>query len=212
MVRMFLAEKGLPCVEIEAKPWDDDGALVAVNPAGTIPVLVDEPPTGGKVSISPATVIIEYLEEAYSKPALMPATTASRAELRRICAWFTNKFETEVNSMIVRERIDRRLMRRGIPDYESLKAGAEALEWHMDYFSWLLDQRTWFAGEKFSTADIAAAGYFSTLDYVDAAPWGKFPIVKDWYARVKSRPSMKPILRDRIDGLPPPRHYNDPDF
>jgi len=93
-----------------------------------------------------------------------------------------------------------------------LKQGGEALAWHMDYFNWLLDQRTWFAGEKYTAADIAAAAFFSCVDYVDAMPWGAFPLVQEWYARVKSRPAMRPILRDRIAGMPPPRHYDDPDF
>ena len=61
-------------------------------------------------------------------------------------------------------------------------------------------------------ADIAAAAQLSCPDYIDLVPWETFPPVKDWYARLKSRPSMRPILRDRIDGLPPPAHYDNPDF
>ena len=63
-----------------------------------------------------------------------------------------------------------------------------------------------------TAADLAAAGQLSALDYIDFVPWDKFERVKDWYARLKSRPSMRPILRDRIEGLPPPSHYDNPDF
>lgn len=212
-IRILLAEKGLPARLVEQRPWDDaGGALAAVNPALTVPVLVDEPPTGGEASISPASAIIEYLEEVYVSEPFLPATSAARAEARRLCAWFTDKFESEVSAYTLRERIDKRLMRRGMADYEMLKAGADALSWHLDYAAWLLDKRHWFAGERMTIADLAAAGQLSALDYIDTVPWEKFPPVKDWYARIKSRPSMRPILRDRLDGLPPPAHYDDPDF
>jgi len=213
MIRIVLAEKGLPAHLIEQRPWDDaDGALAAVNPAGTVPVLVDEPPTGGEIAVSPALAIVEYLEEAYTSEPLLPATSAARAEARRLSAWFVDKFEADVTQFTLRERIDKRLMRRGQPDYELLKIGAEGLAWHLDYAAWILEQRHWMAGEKMTVADLAAAAQLSTLDYIDLVPWDKFPAVKDWYARLKSRPSMRPILRDRMDGLPPPAHYDNPDF
>lgn len=213
MVRIALAEKGLPAQIVEKPPWADaDGALAAVNPAVTVPVLLDEAPTGDDVAIAPASAIIEYIEEAYSSEPLLPSTSAGRAEARRLAAWFIHKFEREVSALTLRERIDKRLMRRGQPDYELLKAGAEALAWHLDYASWLLEQRYWLAGERMTIADLAMAGQLSALDYIDSVPWEKFPAVKDWYARLKSRPAMRPILRDRVDGLPPPAHYDNPDF
>lgn len=213
MIRIILAEKGLPVQLVEKRPWEDeDGSLSAMNPAGTVPVLVDEPPTGGELAVTPALAIVEYLEEAYGALPLLPSTSAARAETRRLCAWFMDKFDAEVSDFTLRETIDRRLMRRGQPDYERLKAGGGALAWHLDYAAWLLEQRHWFAGERYTLADIAAAAQFSALDYIDLVPWDKFPGVKDWYARIKSRPALRPILRDRMEGLPPPAHYDDPDF
>ena len=212
MIRLALAEKGLPAELIETRPWSDGERLAAANPAGDLPVLIEELSDGASLVIAPAWAALEYLEEAYPQPALLPEPPAYRAETRRLVAWFVDRFDKDVIDMIVRERIDKRLMRRGQPDYDRLRAGIEALDWHMDYFDWLLDQRTWFAGEAYTTADIAAAAALSALDYVDGANWEKHPAVKEWYARVKSRPAFRPILRDRVDGLPPPRHYADPDF
>lgn len=213
MVRIALAEKGLPAQLTEIRPWDDpQGRLAAVNPAGVLPVLIDEPPTGGEIALCPASVIVEYLEEAYANPPLMPATSAARAETRRLFCWFIEKFEHDVTLLTLREKIDKRLMRRGLPDYDLLRAGAEALSWHLDYASWLIDQRHWLAGDRMTIADIAAAAQLSALDYIDVVPWDKFPAVREWYARIKSRPAMRPVLKDRIDGLPPPAHYDNPDF
>ena len=212
MVRIALAEKGLPAELEETRPWDEREHIAALNPAGAIPVLVDETSDGEEHAIAPASVIMEYLEERYPAPALFPTGAENRAETRRLISWFTQKFENDVVTFIVRERIDKRLMRRGQPDYDLLRAGLESLDWHFDYFGWLLDQRNWFAGDAYSAADIAAAGFISCVDYVDAVPWDRFPAVKEWYARIKSRPAMRPILRDRVEGMPPPRHYADPDF
>ncbi len=212
MVRIALSEKGLAARLIETRPWEDDGVLAAANPAGAVPVLMDEAPMGGEIAISPANAIVEYLDEAYTTSPILPSTSAARAETRRLCCWFNEKFEREVNELTLRERIDKRLMGHGQADYELLKQGAAALAWHLDYIAWLLDNRSWIAGERFSVADIAAAAHFSSLDYIDAIAWDKFPSVKDWYARLKSRPSMRPILKDRVNGLPPPSHYDNLDF
>ena len=212
MVRIALAEKGLPVQLKETAPWADSETLTALDPAGSIPILVDEPPTGGAKPISPINAIFEYLEEVYAAPRLLPATSAARADTRQLCAWISVKFEKEVIALSLRERIDKRLSRAGGPDYDRLEHGRAALAWHMDYFEWLLGQRAWFATETFSYADIAAAGALSALDYIGAVKWDDFPAVREWYARVKSRPSMRPLLNDRIEGVPPPAHYDDPDF
>ncbi|MEO1253165.1 MAG: glutathione S-transferase family protein [Pseudomonadota bacterium] len=212
VVRVALAEKCLPVQLEEAYPWEDAEKLAAINPAGVTPVLIDDASDGETAGIAPSMVILEYLEDAYPDFSLYPSAPAARAETRRLVAWFTDKLEYEVIAPIIRERIDKRLMRRGQPDYDLLRAGLNALDWHFDYFAWLLDQRAWLAGEAYSAADVAAAGYLSALDYVDAAPWDRFPTVKEWYARIKSRPALRPILKDRVPGLPPPRHFDNPDF
>ena len=152
---MTLAEKGLPVQLVETFPWEESPALTAANPAREIPVLTDEPPTGGEISISPATAILEYIEEVYASPKLMPATSAGRAETRRLLAWIVDKFDREVIDNLVRERIDKKIQRRGQPDYDRLSAGAKALDWHLDYFDWLLENRNWLAGEALTLADIA---------------------------------------------------------
>ena len=212
MVRLILAEKGLPARLVETPPWGDDPALLARNPAGSIPVLIDEPPTGGEIAVAPAPVIAEYLEEAYRKPALLPATSAARAEARRLASWFDDKFEREVNAPVLRIKIDGRLRGRARLDPVAHRAGAEAMRWHLDYLCWLLDQRAWLAGEKMTIADLAAAAHLSANDYLDAVPWADFPAVKEWYQRLKCRPSFRPILADRLELAPPAPHYADLDF
>jgi glutathione S-transferase len=50
------------------------------------------------------------------------------------------------------------------------------------------------------------------LDYLGDVPWSEAQGAREWYAKMKSRPSFRPILADRVVGINPPAHYDDPDF
>jgi len=101
---------------------------------------------------------------------------------------------------------------RGNPDAGAIRAGYANLRPHLDYLGWLAETRPWLGGNSLSLADLAAAAHLSALDYLGDVDWGLNDAAKDWYARVKSRPSFRPLLQDRISGLIPPEHYTDLDF
>ena len=103
-------------------------------------------------------------------------------------------------------------MGMGEPRSELIRAGRENIGYHMDYITYLVERRNYIASEVFSLADIAAAAHLSCLDYLGDVPWDRYLGAKEWYARVKSRPSFRAILADHMPGLPPPRHYADLDF
>jgi glutathione S-transferase len=50
------------------------------------------------------------------------------------------------------------------------------------------------------------------IDYLGDVPWDNHENAKSWYARIKSRPSFKNILQDRIPGVTPSATYADLDF
>jgi glutathione S-transferase len=77
---------------------------------------------------------------------------------------------------------------------------------------WLLDQRRWLAGSQMSLADFAAAAHLSALDYISDVDWNHNENVRDWYAKIKSRPAFRSLLADQIPGFPQPAHYADLDF
>lgn len=209
-VRLCLAEKALNCRLIDAS--DFSAELVQRDPAGRPPVLIDEPPTGGEIAVSPASVIAEYLEDAYAAASLLPATSAGRAETRRLVSWFEYKFEAEVNEPLLRDKLSVRMAGRFGQDPQKRRNGLDALSWHLDYLSWILDARAWLGGEKIGLSDFFGAAHLASCDYLGAVPWSDFPSVKEWYQRMKSRPSFRPILADRVDWAPPPSHYDDLDF
>lgn len=210
-VRLALAEKGLQARFVETRESDPDIDLARVNPALTLPVLIDEPPTGGEIAVTPVEAISDYLDEAYGETPLLPATSAGRAEARRLRHWFLDKFDREATALIAAPRVAGGRGRRW-GDPEPVREFSTALVWHFDYLSFLLERRRWLAGDRLTLADLAAAAELSVNDYFQLIPWTDFPDVKDWYARMKSRPSMRQILAERLDGQPPAPHYADPDF
>jgi len=207
-VRLVLAEKRLPFELRMEKVWERRPEYLELNPAGTVPTLVED---SGLV-VPDSAVICEYLDEAYADSNLLGRSIPERIEVRRLASWFDGKFAAEVTQNLYGEKFLRRLTRRGLPDPAAIRTGYIAIRYHLDYIGWLAETRKWLAGSALSLADFAAAAHLSTLDFISEVDWSISPPAKDWYARMKSRPSFRGILADRVSGLAPPAHYADLDF
>jgi glutathione S-transferase len=206
-VRLTLAEKKQEVELVEERYWEPSADFLRRNPAGKVPILK----TDTKM-LTESQAICEYLEEKFPTPALMPRDVDGRFEVRRLCAWFDDKFHSEVTSNLLYERVNKKVMKLGYPDSKAVKQGANRIKYHLDYMAWLLDQRRWLAGNEMSLADFTAAAHLSCLDYISDVDWNRSSNVKDWYAKIKSRPSFRPLLADQVPGFPPPSHYADLDF
>ncbi|MEL6204169.1 MAG: glutathione S-transferase family protein [Pseudomonadota bacterium] len=206
-VRLALAEKKIEVELIEERYWERDPDFLRRNPAGKVPVL-----RMGARMMPEAQAICEYLEETHPEPALMPKGADARYEVRRLCAWFDDKFHSEVTRNLLYERVNKKISKEGFPDSRNVKAGAKAVKFHLDYMHWLLDQRRWLAGDVMTLADFSAAAHLSALDYISDIDWHRSVNVKDWYAKIKSRPAFRGLLADQVPGFPPPAHYADLDF
>lgn len=207
-IRIVLQEKNLDFSMKVEKTWERRPEFLALNPAGEVPVLIE--PDG--TVLADASAIAEFLEETYRDKLLLGLNPLDRAEVRRLTQWFDVKMNHEVTENLVGEKIMKRFLGFGQPDSSVIRAGKANLNHHLDYLSYLAERRRWLAGDHFSLADITAAAHLSTLDYLDDVPWDEHEPAKEWYARVKSRPSFRPILADHIPGAPPPKHYADLDF
>lgn len=207
-VRVALAEKGLAFDLKLEKSWERAPAFLRLNPAGEVPVLKE--PDG--TLICGAMVIHEYLEEVYPERPLLGTTALRKAETRRLVAWFGDKFQREVTDNLVFEKVMRSIAREGSPHGESIRAGKANIGYHLDYIAWLTDRHSWLAGDDFSLADIVAAAQLSCVDYIGDVPWAEYAAAKDWYARIKSRPSFRGLLGDHVTGHPPTRNYANLDF
>src|ERR1700688_3547902 len=91
-IRLALGEHGLELRLVEERAWERREAFLALNPAGTTPVLIAE----GKPPIPGVAIIAEYLDEtrgaAMDQRRLLPTTMGERIEVLRLMAWFNEKF------------------------------------------------------------------------------------------------------------------------
>ncbi|WP_223478817.1 glutathione S-transferase family protein [Oricola indica] len=215
-VRLTLGEYGEAPDLQEELPWARRPEFMQINPAGTLPVLVSEagPPVVGAFAIS------EYLDETRGPimrdKRLMPGSPLERAEVRRLIDWFLVKAEADVTRALARERVFKLQMTTaeggGAPDSAVLRAARSNIRQHMRYLGWLAHSRDWLAGDRLTAADLAAGATVSVLDYLGEIDWAAEPAARDWYQRMKSRPSFRELLADRVRRLPPAPHYADLDF
>lgn len=174
-----------------------------MNPAGDVPVFQDS----DQIVLSNSTVICEYLEEAYPEVNLIGTSIQERAEVRRLMSWFDLKFNKEVGENLVGEKLMKRFLRLGEPHGPSIRAGHANIHYHLDYVTYLVESRRWLAGDRLTLADLTAAAHFSTIDYIGDVPWDDHPIAANWYSRLKSRASFKPLLEDLVPGIQPVETY-----
>ena len=211
LVRLMFSEYGVPVELVETKPWTRDPKFLELNPAATVPVLLEtgEPPIVGTLAA------VHSIEERYSPSVvvgLFPPKGSERAEMWRLLEWVLLKLNDEVTRYVLEEKIIKRDRQGGTPDPAVLRAAKANLSEHMHYFNWVLATRHWLAGDSMTLADFALAAHLSALDYLGDVHWDTANEVKDWYARMKSRPAFRTLLNDRLAGMPAHQGYVDLDF
>jgi glutathione S-transferase len=207
-LRIVLKEKFIG-FELFYEPfWERRKEFLRMNPSGSTPVVIKD----GKLIIAGNQALFEYIEEAYSDSNLLGNTPEERLVIRRITEWFDVKFYNEVTVYILMEKIIKTVSKTGAPNSQAIQAAKKNILYHLDYIAYLRGDNRYIAGDKPTLADFAAAAQLSVLDFVDDVPWQHNQTTKEWYALVKSRPSFKPLLLDKITNFHPPAHYANPDF
>jgi glutathione S-transferase len=206
-VRFACAVKGINVELVREYPWERRDGFAALNPTGQTPVMQN-----GNIVLADSAAIVDYFEETVARTPLLGAGPEERAEARRLSAWFDQKFYAEVTAPLLSERMYKRLFLRQAPDAGTVRDAARNAEAHLDYIDFLLDRRRWLAGPAFGLADIAAAAQLSVADYLGGVEWDGHEPAKIWYSALKSRPAFRPLLGERMEGLPPPLHYDKLDF
>ena len=215
-VRLALGEMGLELKLIEERAWERRREFLLIAAEGATPVAIVD---AGAV-LPGAEVITEYLDETLGvglgERRLLPDDPAGRAEARRLVAWFNVKFFNEVSHWLVQEKVYKRFMSAanggGGPDMQAVRAARSNLRYHLRYIGHLIKARNWLAGDRLTYADLAAAAHLSCLDYLGDVQWEESETARIWYARVKSRPSFRPLLAERLPGTAPSPTYADLDF
>jgi glutathione S-transferase len=208
-VRLQLGEKGIAYSLKRENPWDYRDEFLHINPAARTPVMQDE---ARGLNLSDSVAISEYIEEVSDKVPLISGSSAYRAEIRRLVSWFDQQFYGDVTAPLLHEKMKKRLVYRQSPDSRVLREAMRLADGHLDYIDYLVDHRPWMAGGTMSMADMAAAAQISVADYLGGIDWTGHDFAKGWYAKFKSRPSFRPLLTERMEGITPPKHYELVDF
>ncbi len=208
-VRLLLGEKGVGYDLVRESPWERRDEFLDLNPAGQTPVLIE---VNKGITLMHSAAICEYIEETVDKSPMISGTAANRAEIRRLAAWFDEQFYGQVVAPLLHERMEKRLVRKAAPDAGVLRQAMKNANQLMDYVDWLLDHRNWLAGASLSLADLAAAAHISVADYLGGIDWRSHEQTKSWYAGLKSRPSFRPLLSERMESVAPPAYYDKVDF
>ena len=193
-------------------PWKPADEVKRLKGEVVGPILLDQG-NHGRVVANHTHAIIEFLEEVYSDaPRLLPPLAPDRAEARRLWRWIETRFEAEINGSILAERIAQAVQRASAPDSTALRRGAHALRGVLTYLNAICEMQNYLIGRQITVVDLAAAAHLSALDYFGDVPWDSVPDLREWYVRLKSRPSFRDLLADRLSGKQPVTHYADLDF
>ena len=203
-LRLLMAEKNVAYELVRENPWEGRDEFWHLNPAGRTPVLHD---AGRGTALSDSQAICEYLEETVDRNPMINGSALQRAEIRRLVALFDDNFFADVTEPALHEKMKKRIVLRQSPDAQVLRQLGRMLHGHLDYIDWLVDTRQWLAGPQLSLADLTCAAHLSVVEYLGAIDWKGHEQTQGWYMVVKSRPSFRPLLSEKMEGIPPPREY-----
>jgi glutathione S-transferase len=205
-VRLVLNEKGVGYELQRDYPWAPSDRFVELYPDARTPMLRLEE---RKLTLIDSQAICEFFEETVDKSPLILGSAIQRAEIRRLVALFDQSFFADVTGPLMGEKMKKRLVLRQSPDSGVLRNAMRLAHEHLDYIDWLTDTRRWLAGAQLSLADFAAAAQISVADYLGGIDWTGHEGAHGWYRVMKSRPSFRPLLAEKMEGIPPPSHYAD---
>ena len=188
-VKLALLEKGVDFTE-ELNWADKDEQTLAASPLGKVPFL--RTPQG---TLCESQVIMEYLEDAYPQPALLPGDPFERAKVRELLAF------TEIHLELVARRVYAQAFFGGTVSQGTIDATRRDLEHGIAGFARLAKFAPHLAGERFSMADCAAVAHLPVISMASRAIWGEDLLgglpVRDYVKRLGERPAVQKVNADR---------------
>ncbi|HLZ73594.1 glutathione S-transferase family protein [Phenylobacterium sp.] len=183
-VKIALREKGVAFETVSPGGLGAGGAggdFAAANPRAEVPTLTD-----GEVAVFDSTVILEYIEDAYPAPPLLPASPGDRARVRMIEEVMDTHLEP-VNWGLS----ELRWFKRATGE-EAAKIEAAAARQIAGFHAWLerqLGEREWFNGAAFGWGDLAVVPFLNgSAGQGHPPPEGSK--LAAWLARANARPSV----------------------
>jgi len=188
--------------------WKPQTDFLKLNPAGHLPVLVNEE----NFPIIGANACLEYIKDLKLSPKLFVDSYREKAEINRLFHWFDVLFKKEVFDPIIYEKVYSRTVDNITPNSDNIRAALQNLDFHVQYLNYLLNNKNYFIKDELTYLDFQAAANFSVLDYLGLLNLQRYENIREWYFKIKSRPSFKTLLKDQIVGLYPHENYKKMDI
>ncbi len=179
-----------------------------LSPWGELPVMV----LNDSTIITGVYPCIEYLIDTNRDFHLFHKDLALLTCVRQIINWFNKHFYNDTVAHVINEKFIKPMLKNQYPDTNSLRIAKNNLTAHMLQLNAIISAQEYVAYESLSLADIVAASHLAVLDYFQDINWQNYPKIKQWYCLIKSRPSFRSTLYEKINGITPPAHYLDLDF
>ena len=165
------------------------GDFVRANPRAEVPVLID-----GDAEIFDSTIILEYIEDRWPTPPLLPPSPAARAKVRMIEDVMDTHFEAinwGLGEIGWFQRATGELA-------ETLRSNAA--QQTQAYFAWLdgrLGADEWFNGETFGWGDLSVAPYVAaSMSMGNRPPEGS--ALAAWFGRAMKRPAVSSTIGEAM--------------
>ena len=207
-IRLILEEQKIKYETQLENYWKPQKDFLQLNPAGHLPVIVNEE----NFPVIGANACIEYIKDLEVKPRLFVDDYREKAEINRLVHWFDVIFKKEVFDPIIYEKVFSRIVDNITPNSENIRAALDNLDFHLQYFNYLLNNKNYFIKDILTYADFLAAANFSVLDYLGLLNLKNRDNIREWYFKLKSRPSFRTLLKDQIVGLNPHENYKNMDI
>lgn len=181
-VKIALREKGVAFEAVLPEAIGSgarSGRFAEASPRGEVPALID-----GDIAVFDSSVILQYIEDRWPEPALLPQSAADRARVRMLEDVMDTHFEAITWGLSELRFFGRATGERA--DAMAAEGGRQLTAW----FGWLegeLADRPWFNGEAFGWGDLCVVPFLNGAAGFGHRPGGR---LADWSARANQRPSV----------------------
>ena len=207
-IRLILEEHKISYQTQLENYWKPQKDFLELNPAGHLPVLVNEE----NFPVIGANACVEYIKDLELRSNFFVENYKEKAEINRLVHWFEVIFKKEVFDPIIYEKVYSRIVENITPNSENIRAALQNLDFHIQYFNYLLNNKNYFIKDELTYLDFLAAANFSVLDYLGLLNLKSLENIREWYFKLKSRPSFRTLLKDQIVGLNPHENYKNMDI
>jgi len=180
-VRIVLAEKGVTVDIEDIDPKSVTEEILEANPYGTLPTLVDR-----DLALYESNVVMEYLDERFPHPPLLPVYPVARAESR---LWI---YRIERDWCVLIDQI------KASPDSKKADAARKEFRESLVTIAGIFEEMPYFMSEEFTLVDCCLAPMLWRLPQLEISLPNNRHVkpLHEYMERLFERPSFQESLTD----------------